>query len=101
MNVYRDGELPVNPGGEFLKPTFYFDADSETVRAFAQKAAGDVATNTGKAVKLFYAVRDGIRYDPYRILVKREEFRASEILQSQSAYCVPKAIALVTAARAV
>ncbi len=94
-------ELPENPGKEFLKRTFFFDSDSSDILEFSRKATEGAKTGVEKGVKLFYAVRDGIRYDPYRILVKREEFQASRILQSSSAYCVPKAIVLAAAARAV
>lgn len=98
--MFVDGELPVKPGDEFFSPTFYFDADAPRIMEFASNVTEGAKTDVEKGMKLFYAVRDGIRYDPYRILVKREEFKASEILQSSSAYCVPKAIALVAAARA-
>lgn len=93
-------ELTGIPGEQFLEPTFYFDFDTPAVKKFAEDAVKGSVTNAEKAVRLFYAVRDGIRYDPYHLFVGREEFKASAILQSQSAYCVPKAIVLVAAARA-
>jgi hypothetical protein len=60
------GSKPV-PGPEYLQSTRFLDSDSDAVRAFAQQAAGAETSDIGRAVKLFYAVRDSIRYDPFAI----------------------------------
>ena len=88
------------PGPEYLQSTRFLDSDSDTVRRFAQRAAGTEASDIGRAVKLFYAVRDGIRYDPYSIRLVPEIYVASQVLAAKSAYCIPKAILLAAAARA-
>lgn len=98
---FSDEQLEKQSPENFLQHTYFFDSDSPEVAGFAKNAIGDVKTNLEKSVKLFYSVRDRIRYDPYHMLVKPEEFKASAILKSPSAYCVPKAIVLVAAARAV
>jgi transglutaminase-like putative cysteine protease len=58
-----------------------------------------VTGDTERAVALFHAVRDGIRYDPYNVSYAREAFRASTVATSRSNWCVPKSILLVAAAR--
>ena len=50
----------------WLAPTWFIDSDHPDVVAFAEKAAGDAHGEARAAVALFRAVRDGIRYDPYR-----------------------------------
>lgn len=85
---------------EYLEPTYYLDSDSPEVAAFAREAAGDAKSDVERAVRLYYAVRDGIRYDPYRFVLARESFRASAVLASGASFCVPKAILLAAAARA-
>jgi transglutaminase-like putative cysteine protease len=85
---------------EFLKSTYFLDCESETVRAFAAQAAGGAGTDREKAVRLYYAVRDEIRYDPYNIDFTREGFRASTIIRRRYGYCVAKAVVLCAAARA-
>lgn len=85
---------------EYLKSTYFLDCDSEEVRNFARAAAGEAQTDLKKAVDLFYAVRDEIRYDPYNIDLSREGFRASTIIKKKYGYCVAKAIVLCAAARA-
>lgn len=88
------------PRDAVLRPSFYIDSDHPCVISFAKDAAGCEATATHKAVALFYAVRDGIRYDPYRIDLSPEAMRASAALDRGYAFCVPKAALLAAAARA-
>ena len=51
-------------------------------------------------MRLFYLVRDGIRYDPYSITTDPGDYRASTVLAQPAAYCIPKAVALTALARA-
>lgn len=85
---------------EYLKPTEFIDSDSPEIQAFAQKAVEGAKTPSEKAVKLYYAVRDGIYYDPYRIEHTREGFKASNILRKGYGFCVAKAVVLAAALRA-
>ena len=66
---------------EYLRPTEFIDSDSPEVQAFAQQATEGAKTPREKAVKLYYAVRDSIYYDPYRIDPARSAFKASTILR--------------------
>lgn len=86
----------------YLRPTYFIDSDAPEVIAFAKAFAGDKKkTLREKGIALFYAVRDTITYDPYRIdLEKRESFKASSIISRGYGYCVAKAIALAAVARA-
>lgn len=83
----------------YLQPTFYIDSDSPVVIDFAKThATGETATE--KAINLFQAVRDEILYDPYNIRLVPEEYKASIIIGKRRGYCVAKAIALASVARA-
>ncbi|MEN6320991.1 MAG: transglutaminase family protein [Syntrophaceae bacterium] len=85
----------------YLSPTYFIDSNASEVIAFAGDYAGDKETSLEKGIALFYAVRDKIRYDPYRIdLEKKESFKASVIISRGYGYCVAKAIALAAVARA-
>jgi len=83
----------------FLNPTFYIDSDHDAVAAFAREATSPQKATADQAVDLYYAVRDGIRYDPFRIDLGREGFRASSVLKEKAGFCVPKAVLLAAAAR--
>lgn len=85
---------------EFLTPTEFIDSESPVIQDFAQKAVRGAATPREKAVRLYYAVRDGIYYDPYRIDPSRNAFKASTILRQGYGYCVAKAIVLAAVMRA-
>ena len=87
-----------------LAPTALIDSDHPSVIAFAQRAAsaaGPAADDRGRAVALYLAVRDGFRYDPYRVDLAPEAMRASSVLQRGHGWCVPKAALMAAAARAV
>lgn len=83
-----------------LAPTWFLDSDAEPVRRFALDASAGLADPLDRAIRIFLAVRDGIRYDPYTFSVGRDGFRASHVVTLEASYCVPKAILLVAAARA-
>lgn len=88
------------PGPEYLAPTRFLDADAPTVRAFAAATTAGAAGAREKAVKLFYAVRDGWRYDPFGISLDPRHYQASAIQAGEGGYCIPKAILLAASARA-
>lgn len=83
----------------WLEPTWFIDSDSAAVDDFASEAVGASNDETEMAVKLFYAVRDGLRYDPYGTDRERESYKASAISQASTAWCVPKSVLLTAAAR--
>ncbi len=87
------------PGPEYLAPTRFIDSDSEPVRAFAERAAGS-GSDIERATRLFYAVRDSVRYDPFAVSREPEGYVASGVLAAGRAFCIPKAILLAAAARA-
>ena len=84
----------------YLEPTSYFDFDKPIVAEFAARAVAGASTDKEKAIKAFYAVRDGIRYDPYRIVDDAKAYSASNVLKTGGAFCIPKASLLTAVARA-
>lgn len=87
-------------GPEYLRNTRFIDSDSESVQRFATETVAGATTDIEKAVRLFYRVRDGWRYDPFSLRLDPEIYIASNVLTAGSAYCLPKAILLIAAARA-
>ena len=78
----------------------FIDCDSDEVQRYAREVTAGMSSPRAKAVSLYYAVRDGISYDPYSIELTREAFRASTILKKGYGYCVAKAIVLAALCRA-
>jgi transglutaminase-like putative cysteine protease len=84
---------------EYLKPTTIIDSDHPTIVEFAQKAIGRSQEPIDQAIKIYLAVRDGIRYDPYCPFYRPEHYRASHILKIKRGYCVCKASLLCALGR--
>ena len=60
-----------------LISTDFIDSDNNEIIRFANEAIGSELDQTQKAIKLYYAVRDSIRYDPYRIQLTPTGLRAT------------------------
>ena len=85
----------------YLAAGEFIDSDDADVRAFAREKVGGAGDDVSRAVKLYYAVRDEILYDPYYFGEARSYFRASDCLRAKRGFCIPKAALLAAAARAV
>lgn len=83
----------------FLAAGEYIDSDHPDVREFARKHAAG-AVERERAVSLYYAVRDGIRYNPFLNFMDRETYRASSVLTRGVGFCVGKSALYAACARA-
>ncbi len=84
----------------YLQPTPTINYNDKAVADFIQENTKGVVGPREQAVRLYYAVRDGIRYDPYSIDLTVAGVRASTTLSSGRGWCVPKAILLAACCRA-
>jgi len=84
----------------YLIATDIIDCNHPEIQAFAEEHRGDAKDEMEKAVRLYYAVRDGIWYDPYVPFHRPEHYRASNILRGRRGFCIPKASLLCAAGRA-
>lgn len=86
---------------KYLNPTAIMDSDNERIIEYGRvTVGGDGKDPVERAVKLYYAVRDGIWYDPYRPFYLPEHYRASNVLKSGRGFCISKASLLCTLGRA-
>jgi len=90
----------MEPTPATLAPTPLIDCDHPAVVAFAHRHAVG-ADDRERAVALYLTVRDGFRYDPYRVDLSADGMRASAVLALGHGWCVTKAALLAAAARAV
>lgn len=98
---------------DYLRSGVYIDSDHPSVVRFSEEAAGYPAPpgegsklvggsppdSRKKAVALYYAVRDGFRYDPYHIDLNHEAMKASSLITRGFGFCIAKAVLLSAAAR--
>ena len=84
---------------EYLSPGRYVDSEHPAVAAFSgTHLKGN--TERERAVSLYYAVRDLVRYNPFLDFTDPEVFRASAVLEAGQGFCVGKASLLAACARA-
>jgi transglutaminase-like putative cysteine protease len=83
-----------------LAPTPTIDCDHPSIVAFAEAGTRGARNDTDRAVRLYYQVRDGIRYDPYNLVMTVPGLRASATLEAGRGWCVPKAVLLAACCRA-
>lgn len=84
---------------KYLEPTFFIDSQSSIIKTFAKEVCQNETDPVKKAIKLYYSVRDGIKYDPYSMELTKPSMQASTILQRKYGYCVAKAVVLIALAR--
>ena len=84
---------------EFLSPAAYIDSDHPAVIAFSMENSKG-KTPRARAVSLYYAVRDRIRYNPFLDFSREETFRASQCIAAGEGFCIGKAALLAACARA-
>ena len=84
---------------KYLMPTPTLDYDHPLVQAFIEKHMRGADTPRQQAIRLYYAVRDGIRYDPYSINLTVDGLKASTTLKSGRGWCVAKSILLAACCR--
>ena len=83
----------------FLCPSAIVDSDHPEVVAFAKDRSAGQLSERDKAVALYYAVRDELRYDPYSIDMSTNGLSASATLASQHGWCVTKSVLLAACCR--
>jgi transglutaminase-like putative cysteine protease len=84
----------------YLSPTAIIDSDHPEVRRKVEEATKDSPDEREMARRLFYVVRDGIRYNPFVARYAPEHFRASATLARGEGFCIQKAVLLAAMSRA-
>ncbi len=85
---------------QYLAATEIIDSNHPEIRAWAEEKRGKAGDPVEIAVRLYYAVRDGIWYDPYYPFFLPEHYRASNVLRGGRGFCIPKASLLCALGRA-
>src|SRR3954467_11695776 len=83
---------------EYLQSGHYVDSTHPKVVAFSEQHAKG-ANDREKAVALYYAVRDRVRYNPFQNFMADDAYRASACLERNVGWCVSKAALLAACAR--
>lgn len=119
MSLHKEPEFALEPQAGFkigpaqcLAATEFINYQHADVQAFLKEQLNEspqdllnqIADNPEKkinlAIKLFYIVRDGWRYNPYKVELDRDSFYLSVLINKKQSYCIPKALLLAGFARA-
>jgi transglutaminase-like putative cysteine protease len=83
----------------YLQPTPTINFNAKEVLSYARENSGSSNDHRQQAVALYLAVRDQIRYDPYKFDLSVEGLCAATTIRDGRAWCVPKAILLAACCR--
>jgi len=84
----------------YLTPTWFINSDAPEIVALAHEITGGTGDEVERACRLFYGVRDGIRYTAYNLDLGREVMRATGVLAAGESWCIPKSVLLAALCRA-
>ena len=88
---------------EYLAPNYFVDADHDAVVRYAHEQSAGAASGSEAVIRLYYAIRDGFRYNPWGVQLEPAAFKASAVLlrdRERGAHCIDKANLLAACARA-
>jgi transglutaminase-like putative cysteine protease len=84
---------------QYLESAGFIDSEHPAIKAFSSKHVKGTGDRE-RAISLYYAVRDAIRYNPFLDFSDAQVFRASAVLAADEGFCVGKASLLAACARA-
>lgn len=83
----------------YLNSTYFLDFESETIQNIIAEFKSTSLSKQEQSIALYNKVRDGWRYDPYSISLRKESYKASNIAKKTSGNCVEKSIVLIAGLR--
>jgi transglutaminase-like putative cysteine protease len=86
---------------EFMIATPTIESMHPSVIDFTQRHCEGTDSSISRAIRLYYAIRDDIRYDPYCIDLTISGMRASTTLFDRRGWCVSKAVLLAACCRSI
>ena len=83
----------------YTERSYYFDYDDPAVQRIT-RAHEHLESEQEIIHQLYVHVRDGWRYSPFDIGLRKEHFKASQIAQKDQGHCIDKAILYIACLRA-
>ncbi len=96
---FKNDEIDNYHSDFFLKSNFFFDFEDDFVRETIKNIVGNSSNKKEKAKKIFYFVRDEIKYTMFAGIFTEKDYRSSAVLRRGKGFCVQKAILLVSLLR--
>ena len=100
-NPSRNADKRMSELDTYLQATPLMDADHPEIVAYAKTITQGSVSDQQRAIRIYYAIRDNWRYNPYHISLNAEALQASHILRKRDGHCLDKAILMIACLRAV
>lgn len=84
----------------YLQATYFYDYENDQIQDLVAEFRAESLTDIEKAVACYLKVRDGWRYNAYKIYFQKERWVASDIVGRKEAHCIDKSALLIAALRA-
>ncbi|MFT4682330.1 MAG: transglutaminase-like putative cysteine protease [Flavobacteriales bacterium] len=91
---------PIPLSTPLTQPSYYINSDHPTVLDFVAKNSSPTQSEKENSIQLYYAIRDGIWYDPNTSGLAPDQLTASYVLERGTGHCVEKAVVLAACMRA-
>jgi transglutaminase-like putative cysteine protease len=86
---------------QYLDPTPTINSDHPAIISYANENSRAGDSQIDNAISLYYAVRDGVRYDPYQLDLSVDGMKASTTLETSHGWCVTKSVLLAACCRSI
>lgn len=88
------------PTGQDTASSYFYDYESREIQEIIADFRSKTYSLKERIAGLYLRVRDGWRYNPYRISLRKEDYRASYIARKKDGHCIDKSILLISCYRA-
>jgi len=83
----------------YLNATYYFDYETDEIQKLIQEFKTNTLTQKEKAKQLYLKIRDYWRYNPYKISLSKQNYKASVIAKKPETHCIDKSILFIAGLR--
>ncbi|WP_456423018.1 transglutaminase-like domain-containing protein [Lutibacter sp.] len=83
----------------YLNTTYYYDYETDEIQKLIQEFKTNTLTKKEKAKLLYLKIRDNWRYNPYRISLSKENYKASVVAKKTETHCIDKSILFIAGLR--
>lgn len=84
---------------KYLVETEFFDFSSEQIFGLIKEFKTQALSEKEKAIGLYLKIRDGWRYDPYKISFRENDYKASVMAGRPTGHCIDKAVLYIAGLR--
>jgi transglutaminase-like putative cysteine protease len=86
---------------DYLKSTELIDYNTIEIQNIIEEFKTGDSSDKQKAIALYLKIRDGRRYNPYKLCFEADCYKASNIAKKKDGHCIEKSILLTACLRAV